>query len=207
MVKTNVHFLLDMTGSMEMRRKEAIDSTNEYVKGLAANKATQDFNLALSVFNSQIGTKTIVESKNVTKIPELTPEDYTPDWSTPLLDAVGHVLKIMDKKRGPKLVIINTDGQENCSKEFNKDTIESMIKERIDKGWQIVWLTEGLDAVSNFPTMTTLNTSYSTSGEVGSRSAAIQSLVTDTISYAKRGSVASDDFAKKKVDNNHGNTK
>ena len=88
---------------------------------------------------------------------KLTRGAYVPRASTPLLDAMGRGINDLESKIGkmaegerPEKVImaVITDGQENASREFRKDQVEKMIKERTEKdGWQFVFLSADLEAI------------------------------------------------------------
>jgi hypothetical protein len=47
-------------------------------------------------------------------------------------------------------MVVITDGQENASREFRKDQIEKMIKEKQEKAtWQFVFLSADLNAIGD----------------------------------------------------------
>ncbi len=55
-----------------------------------------------------------------------------------------------DQRPGKVVVAVITDGQENSSKEFRKEQIVRMIKERTDKdNWQFVFLSSDLGAIGD----------------------------------------------------------
>ncbi|MEJ2758662.1 MAG: hypothetical protein P8046_09300, partial [Anaerolineales bacterium] len=93
----------------------------------------------------------------IKEVPELTRETFVPRATTPLLDAMGRGindleqgLSEMDEDERPMRVVmvIITDGQENASREFNKNQIQKMIKEKQEKlDWQFVFLSADLDAI------------------------------------------------------------
>lgn len=64
---------------------------------------------------------------------------------TPLFDAVGKTINSI-KSKGKKLFVIITDGMENASKEFTKENIQALIKEKESKGWVFSYLGVGKDA-------------------------------------------------------------
>ena len=45
-------------------------------------------------------------------------------------------------------MVIITDGQENCSREYSKATIKKMISDKQEKGWKFLFLGANIDAVS-----------------------------------------------------------
>ena len=75
----------------------------------------------------------------VQEVPALTRETFVPRASTPLLDAIGRGINdversladIMENYRPSKLVfVVITDGQENASREFRRDQILKMIRDK-----------------------------------------------------------------------------
>jgi hypothetical protein len=94
----------------------------------------------------------------VTAVPELTRATFVPRASTPLLDAIGRgindleqsLLQMPEAVRPARVVmVIITDGQENASREFRKEQIASMIKEKQEKlDWQFVFLSADLNAIN-----------------------------------------------------------
>lgn len=89
-------------------------------------------------------------------VPKLTGENYTPCDTTALYDAIGYGLDEARKQWSAKekpygkdriLFIIMTDGFENASKEFNKETIVTELKKREEAGnWTIVYMGADQDA-------------------------------------------------------------
>ncbi|RMF94244.1 MAG: hypothetical protein D6736_00365 [Nitrospinota bacterium] len=93
------------------------------------------------------------------EIPALTRETYVPRAATPLLDALGrgineleHSLAVIPEAVRPSKVVfvVITDGQENSSREFRKEQIVKMIREKQEKdGWQFVFLSADLEAIED----------------------------------------------------------
>lgn len=80
--------------------------------------------------------------------------NYKPSGSTALYDAIGtavnHAEKYMETAlEKPEVIniIIMTDGHENSSKEYNSNTIKSLIKSYQDKGWEFIFLGANLDSI------------------------------------------------------------
>lgn len=83
----------------------------------------------------------------------------SPRGWTALLDAVGKTIidvgeKLNNLKEDEKpskiLVMIQTDGLENSSKEFNREQIKKMIEEQTSKyNWNFMFLGASLDAVND----------------------------------------------------------
>lgn len=74
--------------------------------------------------------------------------DYTPDGMTPLYDAIGHAISSLASQlnAGDKAVlVIQTDGHENYSKEFTKADILKLISDKRSQGWQVLFLGTNID--------------------------------------------------------------
>lgn len=146
--KLAAYVILDMTGSMQPRRTITLSAFNEYLKGLQNGKDTKTGTLTLQVFNSLVGVKTLVSGN----IGELKPLDgeYKPEGATPLYDAIGVTIqKAEAEKSGLKpLIVIQTDGEENASREFTKEKIIQLVQEKQKDGWQFVFLGCDLDAMA-----------------------------------------------------------
>ncbi len=144
---THAHLILDMTGSMMSRKQATIDAINEYIEGLKADPATADFRFSLSIFNSNIGVERIIDARGIGQVRPIAHEQYRPDGATPLYDAIGSVIDAMSQEDGAKLVIIQTDGEENSSRHYKKSDIVQMVQEKTKEGWQFVYLGCELDAM------------------------------------------------------------
>ena len=154
---THITVILDRTGSMESIRDDTIGGFNTFLKQQKAEpgKAT----LTLVQFDTQDPYEVIHKFKPLKDIPELTRETFVPRASTPLLDAMGRGINdladsLKDISQGKRptgiVIVIVTDGQENSSREFSKDQIAKMVKEKQEKaGWQFVFLSADLAAIND----------------------------------------------------------
>lgn len=149
---TRVNFILDETGSMRVVKNPTISGFNEYVQTL--QKQTENVVMTLAKFNSGKGVQIEYINKPIGDVPELTDESYIPDCTTPLYDAIGDTIRRAEEEASEGdnvLVIIQTDGEENASKEYSLNAVKSLIKEKEGKGWtfaylgadQNAWLTGG----------------------------------------------------------------
>jgi hypothetical protein len=143
------HILLDRSGSMESCRDTAIDAFNEYVMGLRRSDDV-DARLSLTIFDST-SIDTLQRAEPARTFLELSRANYVPRASTPLLDAIGHVVADIDQAKlrdGEKVaLVILTDGFENASKEHTKETIRALLTDRQDnKGWLVTFLAADIDA-------------------------------------------------------------
>ena len=143
------HILLDRSGSMENCRDTTIDAFNEYVMGLRRSDDI-DARLSLTIFDSR-SIDTLQSAEPAKSFMELSRENYVPRASTPLLDAIGHVVAEIDKvtlRKDEKVgLVILTDGMENASKEHTKETVRKLLTDRQDnRGWLVTYLGAEVDA-------------------------------------------------------------
>jgi hypothetical protein len=143
---TFVTLILDETGSMQDCKGAAIAGVNEYLKTLRQMPTPVRFTLTL--FNSD---KLDVRHRNVSvaQVSELTEQTYQPAEMTPLYDAIGRTLTAASHEVPPeskKLCVILTDGLENASREYTRDSIARLIKDHEAKGWTFVYLGADHDA-------------------------------------------------------------
>lgn len=194
---THIAVILDRTGSMESIRDDTIGGFNAFLN--AQKTATGIATLTLVQFDSQDPYEVIYKFKPVQDVPELTRETFVPRATTPLLDAMGRGINDLEKslvdmaeeERPARVVmVIITDGQENASREFRKDRIEKMIREKQEKSdWQFVFLSADLAAIGDalavgMPAAATLSHDKNSHG-VGAAWASLSRRIMDYRSGAK----------------------
>jgi hypothetical protein len=91
--------------------------------------------------------------ENVASIKDI----YQPRGATALLDAIGRTIKdteaqllMRSKSNQPDrvLCVIITDGYENASREWTRDKITQLIREKEQGNWEFVFLSANLDAIA-----------------------------------------------------------
>lgn len=146
MAKLYVSFILDETGSMQSVKGQTISGFNEYIKALKSSK--ENIRFTLTKFNSS-KIEIVCDGVKIDEVKPLTSETYTPQSLTPLYDAIGKTIRTLEtklKKNNKALVVIQTDGLENCSNEYTRDAIFSMIEEKQNVGWTFAFLGADQDA-------------------------------------------------------------
>lgn len=154
---THISVILDRTGSMASIRDDIIGGFNTFLN--EQKDQPGEATLTLVQFDSKDPFEVIHHFEQIKDIPELTHKTYRPRASTPLLDAIGRGINDLEKslaelreedRPSRVMMVVITDGRENSSREFRKDQIEKMIKERIDKDdWQFVFLSSDLAAIGD----------------------------------------------------------
>ncbi len=152
---THIHVLLDRTGSMQAIRDDTIGGFNTFLDEQKAVPGEATFSLVQ--FDSQNPYESIHNFSPINDVPALTRETFVPRAMTPLLDAIGRTIidvysRIILLENPPErvVIVVITDGQENASREFRKDQIAKMIKDRQDADdWQFVFLSADLDSIGD----------------------------------------------------------
>jgi len=151
---THLSVILDRTGSMESIRDDTIGGFNAFMEEQKAEPG--EATLTLVQFDSQDPYEVIHRFRPLPEIPPLTRKTFVPRASTPLLDAIGRGINDLEQslaalaetERPARVVmVIITDGQENASREFRKEQIERMIRDRQAADWQFVFLSADLAAI------------------------------------------------------------
>lgn len=128
-----VAFVLDKSGSMGMRKDDAIRDFNEQIDSLREESGS-DINTLVTVtqFNDEVKTGNVVSLDEIQKLNDGT---YRPDGYTALYDAIGETaLRLMkqyreDNSDAAVLMVIITDGMENASEKYDAEKIKSIIKD------------------------------------------------------------------------------
>ena len=99
----------------------------------------------LTQFN---GTKvdTVYNNVKLVDVEELTRDTYEPNDMTPLYDAIGVTVKAIGMDKENVIVVIQTDGGENVSKEYTFAMITELIRQKQEDGWTFVFLGADIDA-------------------------------------------------------------
>lgn len=148
--RSYVTLLLDRSGSMSLIKSPTIEGFNTFVLGLQKEK-NADILFTFLQFDSDSVDKRIVAAP-VKEVPLLTDATFQPRGSTPLIDAAYQTIKAIEgaiarEEKKPKVVVcIQTDGQENCSREHTWDELAVLVKAKQEEGWQFNFLGAGIDA-------------------------------------------------------------
>ena len=135
--------IVDRSGSMSSIVHEAVGGFNNFVK--AQQELDGEANLTLVLFDDQYEMK--LDRVPLAKVPEMTVADFAPRGMTATYDAVGKSLAYLEKINPERAIIqIITDGGENASKEYTKAAVQERVKAAEDRGWQVVFLAQNMDA-------------------------------------------------------------
>nr|MBP9849949.1 VWA domain-containing protein [Flavobacterium sp.] len=149
MKKHQVHnlIILDESGSMNSIKKTIINGFNDLINSLKSIEKEfieQEHFISLISFNNK-KNNVIHFTEPAGKIITINKNNYNPESSTPLFDAMGFsILKLKhylsDKNNYSVLVTILTDGEENASKEFSLIAIKRLIEELKSENWTFTYI-------------------------------------------------------------------
>ncbi len=149
--KLDVVFILDKSGSMSGSEENTISSFNEYLE--KEKKNSFETNITTVLFSDEYSY--LHKRIAAQKVENLTSHEYYVGGCTALYDALGNTISYMSQMDTDKvLFVIITDGYENASKEFDKQTIRRMIHNH--SKWEFIYIGADID-------------SYATGGEIGIR--------------------------------------
>lgn len=158
-----VFVALDRSGSMTGEKwTNAIDSLNEYVKGLKKEKISGTITIIAFDSNNMLGSASsasgfvgtqssvrlipLAEAADIAYFEPIDPIVLSPAGGTPLYDASAHVMNLaLENDANRTVVVILTDGEENTSREYNQLKIKEKVKQLEAKKWEVIFLGANFD--------------------------------------------------------------
>lgn len=139
MSKAHIVCIIDNSGSMSSASRDVIKSFNTFTSDQTAERG--EALLTLVTFNSY--NKIVHDRVDFKDVGELTRSDYSCGGMTAMYDAIGETLnRIKDDK---VYVIIQTDGRENDSNDFNSRQVTDMINAKKSLGWEFLFMGADID--------------------------------------------------------------
>jgi uncharacterized protein YegL len=153
--KTIYHLIVDKSGSMSDCIESTINGFNEQVNRIKHNELEfkeEEITMGLTTFNTFVDHHYFQLEPKAAEL--LNYQNYRPNGSTALMDAVGETVSQIERKIAEStlpttvIVVILTDGYENASKSYNLVKIRNMISrlEETSK-WTFSFIGATLDAV------------------------------------------------------------
>ena len=144
----HLYMLLDRSGSMSGWEQDVIGGFNTFIK--EQQKEKDDCSVTLVQFDGQAPYEVIIDAQDLSTVTELAPNVYRPRGNTPLLDALGRMIKNAEKSEAQQaedvLVWVFTDGLENASREFTYEQIKALVAEKEKAGWTFMFMGAGIDS-------------------------------------------------------------
>jgi Mg-chelatase subunit ChlD len=149
--KTLVTLLLDRSGSMQSAKDDTIGAVNAYLAGLRAGGSDIRFSLVLfDTDGPDMSLEKVHVARRIAEVPDLVPDAYIPRGSTPLIDAacttIRAVAASLEGREAKPVIVIQTDGEENASRENSWADLKALVAEKERAGWDFVFMGCGIDA-------------------------------------------------------------
>ena len=151
---SDITVVLDRSGSMACLVDEVIGAFNTFVDEQQQVAGQASFSLVQ--FDDRY--EVYLDAVDLAKVGRLDRTTYVPRGMTALYDAVGRAivatgtrLAALDEAERPDKVVflVQTDGEENASHEYDAATLQAMIRHQQDKyAWEFVFLGANIDAGS-----------------------------------------------------------
>ena len=157
--ETLINIVLDETGSMNSCWDPTISAFNDY---LGSQKSLDGVcKVTMTMFSNAggygtrgagVNIRTIYSDTPVADVTPLSRANYRPNGGTNLYDAIGTAIRNTEAQLAGQdtvpnvLMVIITDGEENCSTEFTVAGIKDLVKAKEADGWTFVYLGANQDA-------------------------------------------------------------
>jgi hypothetical protein len=149
---TEIVFIVDMSGSMETVKKDVIGGFDSFIK--SQKELTGECKVTLTMFDTVLETP--ISGIGIQEVKSLKDYGYAPRGMTALNDAIGKTVNdvgtrlanTLEEERPSKvIVVIQTDGEENASKEYTTEKVLEINKHQQEKyGWEYIFLGANIDA-------------------------------------------------------------
>lgn len=150
--KTQIICILDRSGSMADKNLivEAINGFNNFLD--EQKKLKDKATLTVALFDDQY--QLLYDDVDIQKVEKITKDTWSPRGMTALYDAIGKTIntvktnraKLGSEKPDKVLVCIVTDGLENASQEYNRESIKKLIKDCEGEDWNFIYLAANQNA-------------------------------------------------------------
>lgn len=136
--------IIDASGSMTSKAEEIRGGLRLLFKDIKddAAKGEAKIRTIVTQFSSPSHFKELVNSKKAEKLTDKLADAYQPEGMTALFDAIGQSFQLVPEGQDSVLVTIMTDGQENSSQEYTRNTIAKLItaKQNGTPAWTISFM-------------------------------------------------------------------
>ena len=150
---TELVFILDRSGSMAGLEADTIGGFNAMLE----KQRKEDGECYVSTVLFDNVSEVLHDRVRLSEIPPMTDREYQVRGSTALIDALGdaiHHIGNVHKYARPEdvpahtMFIITTDGMENASRRYTRDSVKQMIERQREKyGWEFLFIGANIDAV------------------------------------------------------------
>jgi len=156
---TEIAYILDRSGSMNKHREAAISGYNDFLRQQKAVPGQANLSLVLFSDTCEIPKAGIPLSA----APDLSTDNYVPDGSTALLDAIARTIDTLgrrladtpeEERPGKVIVVVFTDGKENSSHDYTWREVSARIEHQQKAyAWEFLFLGANQDAIATAASM------------------------------------------------------
>ena len=146
--------IVDESGSMSIIEHHALVGINETLTTIQKmQKAHKNLEQRVTLITFDSTHKNLFyDNVSAYRAKPLKQKDYNPCGATPLYDAIGMGIAKINAQATEEdsvLVTIITDGEENCSEEYNLQMIKNLIEKLKKQNWTFTFIgTDNLDVES-----------------------------------------------------------
>lgn len=163
----HVIMVVDKSGSMMNLADDVIGGFNQFLDDL---KESDGYKITTMLFDTTYNMLCV--NASLEDAPRLNTKNYNPSGYTALYDAVGRAVDEFTKKNTTLddddrvVMVIQTDGLENSSMEYNEASINKMLTGKLESGkWEVIYIGAGRDTWAQAQSMGVARNSYlNTSG-------------------------------------------
>lgn len=173
---SNVYILIDRSGSMASLWEEAINSINTYVEKL------ENTRVYVACFDDQ--SYDVIRNFGADKWRPISASEIQPRGMTPLYDSASKmVLQAMEDNAEKTNLIVMTDGFENCSRSYTRESCKALFDAAEKRGWPVTFLGANFDKIDQVSSSLGRDNFRSVNVTKGKLSDAMVNLATKTMAY------------------------
>ena len=131
--------ILDRSGSMSGTESDVIGGYNTFIQKQKAEEG--DATVTLVLFDNEY--QEVYKDLDINEVPVLDKSVYFPRGMTAMYDAIGKAISSNTSENA--MVLIQTDGYENSSTEYNKTSVKTLLDQKEKLGWDILFLGADID--------------------------------------------------------------
>ena len=134
--------ILDRSGSMSGMEGDVIGGYNTFIEKQKAEEGSAT--VTLVIFDNEY--KEVYKDLDISEVPVLDSTTYFPRGVTAMYDAIGKAISTNTSENA--MVLIQTDGYENSSTEYDKTSVKALLDQKEKLGWDILFLGADIDTAA-----------------------------------------------------------
>jgi uncharacterized protein YegL len=130
-----VTFVIDRSGSMSSLTQKSVEALNRNLETLRQKARETGQETLVTVISFDTSIEVLCTQRPIDIVPSFGTQDFRARGSTALLDATGRAILDLEGAHMPYgdvdvayLLIVITDGEENASRDFNAQSLKSLLK-------------------------------------------------------------------------------